>query len=92
MVADLAGLGARCCCFVEDSLMVESGRQGVLIVGCGRSGLAAARLHLRRGDPRPLWVYDDNEQAQALLLTMASQFGMAMRLTSLLRCGVLAFR
>jgi len=44
--------------------MVESGRQGVLIVGCGRSGLAAARLHVRRGDPRPLWVYDDNEQAQ----------------------------
>ncbi len=44
--------------------MVESGRQGVLIVGCGRSGLAAARLHVRRGDPRPLWVYDDDEAAQ----------------------------
>ena len=44
--------------------MVEAGRQGVLIVGCGRSGLAAARLHVRRGDPRPLWVYDDQEVAR----------------------------
>jgi UDP-N-acetylmuramoylalanine--D-glutamate ligase len=49
--------------FVEDSLMVESGKQAVLIVGCGLSGLAAARLHLRRGDPRQLWLHDQDEAA-----------------------------
>ena len=57
------GVGRRC--FAEDPLMVESGLQGVLIVGCGRSGLAAARLHRRRGDPRPLWLHDDRPEALA---------------------------
>ena len=38
--------------------MVGGDHHGVLIVGCGRSGLAAARLHARRRDPRALWVFD----------------------------------
>lgn len=33
----------------------------VLVVGFGRSGKAAARLHQHRRDARPLAVYDDNE-------------------------------
>jgi len=54
--------------------MVESGAQGVLIVGCGRSGLAAARLHARRGDPRPLWVTDDQPGA----LRAAQDLGLSV--------------
>jgi UDP-N-acetylmuramoylalanine--D-glutamate ligase len=44
--------------------MAAAGAKGVLVVGCGASGLAAARLHQRRADPRPLWVFDD--QAEVL--------------------------
>ena len=52
--------------------MVESGAQGVLIVGCGRSGLAAARLHAR--DLRPLWVTDDQPGA----LRAAQDLGLSV--------------
>jgi UDP-N-acetylmuramoylalanine--D-glutamate ligase len=37
----------------------------ILVVGAGRSGLAAARLHRRRNDPRRVLIHDDQDVGKA---------------------------